>query len=150
MANHTNVFLASCGRMDHGGCGLIVTVKDGRIAQIRGDPDCIHGSKGHICAKARAVKELIESPDRLTRPLKRAGERGQNSWEEIAWTEAIDIVVSGLDQIKRKYGPEAVAFMQGTPKGLENRVLHRFAHVFGSPNVVRPEFALPPARAPQW
>lgn len=132
----TETFAASCGGMDHGGCGLIVTVKNGRVTRIKGDPQCPHGSMGYICAKAPALREIIESPDRLTKPLRRIGERGQNNWEEIAWTDAIDMVASNLDRIKRKYGPEAVAFMRGAPKGLESRVLFRFAHAFGSPNVV--------------
>ena len=28
-----------CARMDHGGCGLLVGVRDNRIVEIKGDPE---------------------------------------------------------------------------------------------------------------
>lgn len=127
---------ASCGRMDHGGCGLIVSVENDRIARISGDRESPHGSRGYVCAKALAIKEKIESPERLTKPLKRVGERGSHSWEEISWSSALDLICSSLERFKREYGAESVAFVQGAPKGLEYMVLFRFAHAFGSPNVV--------------
>jgi anaerobic selenocysteine-containing dehydrogenase len=59
---------ASCGGMDHGGCGLLASVEDGRITRIRGDAACPHGSAGYICARGAAIKERLSSPARLTRP----------------------------------------------------------------------------------
>jgi anaerobic selenocysteine-containing dehydrogenase len=44
-----------------------------------------------------------------------------------------------LNRIRRDYGPQAVAFAQGAPKGLEHFVLIRLANVFGSPNVCGPQ-----------
>ena len=50
-----------CARMDHGGCALLVKVKDNKIVNIKGDPDGFL-NKGYVCPKGLA------SPDRLTHP----------------------------------------------------------------------------------
>ncbi len=123
-----------CGRMDHGGCGLLVRIESGRIVQIKGDPDSF--TKGFICPKGRAHIERIYHPERLLYPQKRVGERGENRWQRISWDEALEIIVNKLLECKERFGPESAIFMQGTPKGLENLLLYRFAHSFGSPNVV--------------
>ena len=45
-------------------CGLIATVDDGRITDLRGDPDDVF-SRGHLCPKGPAMKEVLEDPARL-------------------------------------------------------------------------------------
>ena len=73
-ANHpdSQFFKTHCARMDHGGCGLIVEVKAGRIIKIKGDPQCPI-NYGYICPKALASPERTTHPDRLTVPLLRRG-----------------------------------------------------------------------------
>lgn len=129
---------ASCAGMDHGVCGITVSVQDGQIIGIKGDANCPHGSRGYICAKGLAAAERIASKERLTKPLKRKGPRGSGDWEEVNWDEALDLVASNLNRVKQQYGAEAVTFMQGSAKGLEYMLLFRFAHAFGSPNVSAP------------
>lgn len=130
MTRIENVF---CGRMDHGGCGLLVHVEDGRITKIQGDPKS--HTKGYICAKGRAHMERIYHPDRLKYPQKRIGKKGENRWQRISWDEALGTIAEKLLGCKNLYGPETALFIQGTPKGLENPLLYRFARSFGSPNV---------------
>ena len=60
-----------------------VEVEDGRIVGLRPDPDGAL-SRGHICPKARALVELHNHPQRLRKPLRRAGDRGSGRWEEAA------------------------------------------------------------------
>ncbi len=124
---------AFCGRMDHGGCGLLVRVKDRRIVEIKGDPDSF--TKGYICAKGRAHMERLYHPGRLKYPQKRIGERGENRWRRISWDEAIETIAAKLSECKDRHGAESALFMQGTPKGLENLLLYRFARSLGCPNV---------------
>src|SRR5215212_2365915 len=45
-------------------CGLAIEVEDGRVVSIRGDEDDVL-SRGHICPKGVALKDLHEDPDRL-------------------------------------------------------------------------------------
>ena len=127
-----------CGRMDHGGCTLIVETEGGRVKRITPDP-AGPLSAGHMCPKAGALPELLNHPQRLRRPLQRVGERGSGRWREISWEEAIEAAAAGLDRIREAHGARSVAFCQGAPKGLEHFVLIRLANTFGSPNVVGPQ-----------
>ncbi|MBW1668908.1 MAG: molybdopterin-dependent oxidoreductase [Deltaproteobacteria bacterium] len=124
-----------CSRMDHGGCSLLVRVKDNRIVKIKGDPNGFL-NKGYICPKALALPERLNHPLRLKHPLKRAGNRGEGRWKRISWPEALNEIKDNFQKIKERYTPKAVAFGQGMPKGLELFALIRLANAFGSPNVV--------------
>jgi anaerobic selenocysteine-containing dehydrogenase len=124
--------------MDHGGCTLMVEVEDGRLVSIKPSSDGPL-SHGHMCPKAKALKELHEHPRRLRRPLQRVGARGSGRWRELSWDEALELAASGLNKVRDQYGARAVAFCQGSPKGLEHFALIRLANTFGSPNVVGPQ-----------
>ena len=124
-----------CARMDHGGCALVVGVKNNRIVKIKGDPDG-YLNKGYVCAKGTLSHDRLRHPDRLQYPLRRIGDRGENKWQRISWSDAIEEICENLHKIKDTYGAKGVAFCQGMPKGLELFVLNRLANTFGSPNVV--------------
>jgi anaerobic selenocysteine-containing dehydrogenase len=135
MAEDINWNKTHCGRMDHGGCALLVGVKDSQIVDIKGDPDG-YLNRGYICAKGRASADRLNHPQRLRHPLKRRGERGAGKWDPISWPQALTIIRDNFNRIKEQEGARAVAFCQGMPKGLEHFVLIRLANIFGSPNVV--------------
>lgn len=124
-----------CARMDHGGCSLLVGVRGNRIVRVKGDPDGFL-NRGYVCAKGLASPARLTHPDRLRRPMRRRGKRGEGDWERITWREAIDEIAGRFLRIKEQHGARAVAFCQGMPKGLEHFVLIRLANIFGSPNVV--------------
>lgn len=128
----------TCGRMDHGGCGLLVHVLDGRPVDVEGDPESPL-SRGHICGRARAALEKNQSEARLTTPLRRCGERGDGRYEAIGWGEAIREIATRMGAIRQELGPQYLGFCQGSPKGLEHFLLLRLANVFGSPNVCGPQ-----------
>jgi len=121
--------------MDHGGCALLVGVKDDKIVEIKGDPEG-YLNKGYICPKALASPERLYHPSRLKKPLQRRGKRGAGKWDQITWPKALMIINENLRRIKNDYGARSVAFCQGMPKGLEHFVMIRLANIFGSPNVV--------------
>jgi len=124
-----------CARMDHGGCALLVGVKDNQIVQVKGDPDG-YLNRGYTCFKGRVSPDRLSHPDRLRHPLKRIGERGEGKWQRISWEEALGETAENLNRIKGQYGARAVGFGVGMPKGLEHFVLIRLANIFGSPNVI--------------
>jgi len=124
-----------CARMDHGGCALLVGVKDNKIVSVKGDPNGFL-NKGYVCAKGIASPDRLTHPNRLKHPLKRAGKRGEGKWKQISWQDALTDIVENLTTIKEKYGAKGVAFGVGMPKGLEHFVLIRLANIFGSPNVI--------------
>ena len=91
-------------------CGLEITYKEKKVISIVGDKkDPL--SKGFICTKSLALKDLYEDPDRLKTPIKRT----ENGWQEISWTEAFDEVEIQIKKIQEKYGNNAVATYQGNP-----------------------------------
>ena len=73
----------TCCQSSHCECGVLVRVKDGRITEIKGDPD--HPvTRGFICVKAQAQPQLIYHPDRVKYPMKRAAERGSGKWQRVS------------------------------------------------------------------
>ncbi|MGH2507538.1 MAG: molybdopterin-dependent oxidoreductase, partial [Ktedonobacteraceae bacterium] len=133
---HTSgeIFKVVC-RMCHGGCGTLVHRENGRITKVLGDPD--HPiNKGLLCSKAGLPSiEQLYHPDRLDYPLIRAGDRGSGKWRRATWDEALSLVASGMQDIKTRYGAEAVVFGRGM--GLNNtNIIGRLANVFGTPNVM--------------
>jgi len=117
----------------HGGCGVLVHVRDGVITKLEGDPD-FPTNHGSMCSKGLAFKQLVYHPDRLKHPMKRAGKRGEGKWERITWDEALDTIASKLQQVKRDYGAEYIALGQGTSRESE-AFLARFANLTGTPNI---------------
>ena len=100
-----------CGAC-HNSCGMLVHVRDGVIQDIKGNPD--HPmNRGTLCVKGRAMAELTRSPQRLKRPLKRVGLRGEGRWQEIPWDEALDLMAARLDEIASQYGPETLLYSCG-------------------------------------
>ena len=96
-------------------CGLRLTLEDGRITSVRGNPDDPL-SRGHICPKALALQDVHEDPDRLRRPVRRTtGPAGSDTWQEIGWDEALDLAADGLARTIRAHGRDAVAVYLGNP-----------------------------------
>jgi len=91
-------------------CGLEIEVDGDQILSIRGDEKDVF-SRGHICPKAVALKDLHEDPDRLRHPLRRRG----SDWEEIGWDAALDFAAERLLEVQRLHGRHAVAVYQGNP-----------------------------------
>jgi anaerobic selenocysteine-containing dehydrogenase len=124
-----------CARMDHGGCALLVGVRDNQIVEVKGDPQG-YLNRGYTCFKGKVSADRLSHPDRLRYPLKRAGKRGEGKWQRVSWEEALDETARNLLRIKETHGARAVGFGVGMPKGLEHFVLIRLANIFGSPNVI--------------
>ena len=93
-------------------CGTLVTanVASGAITGVRGDPDDPF-SRGYICPKAFALKELHHDPDVIKTPLiKRNG-----CFEPATWDEALDYTAARLKQVQDKHGKESIGFYIGNP-----------------------------------
>jgi anaerobic selenocysteine-containing dehydrogenase len=88
-------------------CGVVAIVEDGHFTKVT--PDSEHPNGG-ICIKGYAAPEIVYSPDRLRRPMKRTRPKGDPDpgWTEISWEEALDTIASRLLEIRRQYGAEAV------------------------------------------
>ena len=107
-------------------CGVEIRHRGSEIVSIRGD-DADPFSRGHICPKALALKDVHEDPDRLRRPVRREGD----SWREISWDEAFDEAAKRLLAIQRAHGSEAVASYFGNPQ------VHSYSGLMGGARLLR-------------
>ena len=70
-------------------------------------------SQGFACVKGTRYASVQHSPDRVTQPLKRAGER----WVEIGWDQAISEIAAKIQQQIAKHGPQTLAHFAGSAAG---------------------------------
>jgi anaerobic selenocysteine-containing dehydrogenase len=114
-------------------CGLEITVAEGRVKRIRGHADDVF-SRGYLCPKGVALKDLHEDPDRLRTPLiKRDGR-----FVEATWDEAFAEIERRLLPIIAKYGADSVALTLGNPVVHKTGLLlyaPRLGRALGSKNV---------------
>ncbi len=88
-------------------CGLVIEVADKQVVKVTGDPEHPY-TRGTLCPKMTHYERTVHSPSRLTHPLLRTGEKGQGSFQQITWDEAIDRITDGWTKIIDKYGAEAI------------------------------------------
>lgn len=121
-------------------CPLTYELRDGKVTNIYGTKeDPIFG--GRICPKSQMTLQMYGNPDRLLKPLKRLGERGAGTFEEISWDQALDEIAAKLSQVRDRYGPEALAIQAGSRTGVLNIMgaVPLFADLWGTGNLAATE-----------
>ena len=76
----------SCGILAYSLSDGAMNVKE-RIIHIEGNPDDPI-NRGTLCPKGATLRDFVNAPDRLTKPLYRPA--GSSEWKEISWDEAIE------------------------------------------------------------
>jgi thiosulfate reductase/polysulfide reductase chain A len=118
-------------------CGVLAHVKNGRVTKIAGNPK--HPlSKGRICPRGTGGAALLYDPDRLKHPMLRRRKRGEDVFERVSWSAALDETARGMERIRTKYGPEAFALFT---HGWGGSWFTRLMQAYGSPNVAAPSYA---------
>ena len=123
---NTTCYMCACR------CGIRVTLRDGEVRYIQGNPD--HPlNKGVICAKGASGIMKQYSPARLTKPLLRkpGSDRGANEFEEISWDKAFEILEERLAHL-RSTDPKKFALFTGRDQ--MQALTGLFAKQFGTPN----------------
>jgi NADH dehydrogenase/NADH:ubiquinone oxidoreductase subunit G len=89
------------------GCGCSITLHStgNKIARVSSKPTT--HNRGWLCVKGRFGYDFINREDRLTTPLIRRKKGGP--LEPASWDEALKVVATKLNGIKKKYGPDALA-----------------------------------------
>src|SRR3989449_3346225 len=109
-------------------CGMEVEIQDDRVLSIRGDdenPD----SRGFLCIRGQASREVIDNPMRVLRPRLR-DVRTDDAWRDASWDEALDRIAAAVGKV----GPEAVAVWAGhgiIVNSVGRRLAPRFANLCG-------------------
>jgi thiosulfate reductase/polysulfide reductase chain A len=90
-------------------CPIVGKVRGNRLIKIEGNPKSpVNGTR--VCARGNSGVQLVYDPDRVKTPLKRVGARGEGKWAKISWDEALDEIAHNMQQVKKKYGPHALAY----------------------------------------
>src|ERR671923_918189 len=121
-------------------CAMLVTVVEGRATKVAGDPDHPF-TQGFLCTKVNRYVERTYHPERLLRPLRRVGRKGEGRFEPISWDAALDEIAEGLTSIARSpEGPEAILpySYAGTMGYVQSSSMdRRFFHLLGASKLDR-------------
>ncbi len=93
-------------------CGMTVEIEGNKLLSLKGDqhnPD----SRGFLCIRGRATREIFDNPRRLLHPLRCVGERGEDRWEPCSWDDAYTMIVDAIKQTQ----PERVGLWRGHGAG---------------------------------
>ncbi len=113
------------------GCSFEVWTRDRHILKM----EPTHGPANGIstCIKGKFAWGHINSDDRLTAPLLRDGD----TYREISWDEALDVVEKKFRQVIEDHGPDALAFIASSKcTNEESYLMQKLARaVVGTNNV---------------
>lgn len=81
------------------GCGIIVHSKDGKVVNTEGDPE--HPiNEGALCSKGASLYQVVNNPNRLTKPKYRAA--GSAEWKDVEWNWALDEIAKRVKETRDK------------------------------------------------
>lgn len=114
------------------GCQIDLRVIENEIVEVTA-PMNVPPNYGNLCVKGRFGHDFVSSPDRLTKPLIRKG----NRLVEAPWEEALDLVASRFMGIRDRNGADALGFFSSAKiTNEENYLVQKFARaVVGTNNV---------------
>lgn len=112
-------------------CAIRVTVAEGAVVKLQGEPDHAH-TRGVLCTKVSRYLERTHHPERLLHPMKRVSAKTEPPrFERIGWDEALDTIARRLGEIAAR-DPEAIlpysyagTMGQVQGEGMAGRFFHR-------------------------
>jgi anaerobic selenocysteine-containing dehydrogenase len=114
-------------------CALDVHLdEEGRVKRLNGARDNSY-TAGVICAKVARYAERLYHPDRLLKPLRRVGAKGEGRFEEISWDAALDLIAEKFLAAEDEFGAQSVwpYHYAGTMGMVQRDSIHRFRHAKG-------------------
>ena len=121
-------------------CAMLVTVENGRATKVAGDPEHPF-TQGFLCTKVNRYVERTYHPERLLRPMRRIGRKGEGRFESISWEDALDEIAQRLTSIARSPdGSQAILpySYAGTMGYVQSASMdRRFFHVLGASKLDR-------------
>jgi formate dehydrogenase alpha subunit len=114
------------------GCRICLEVKDNQVVRVIPGKE-IPVNHNLLCVRGSYGCDFIHSPDRLLKPLVKK----DDTFEELSWGKALELVSTQIQRIKDEYGGDSLAIL-GSSKctNEENYLLQRFARcVLGTNNI---------------
>ncbi|UES57394.1 molybdopterin-dependent oxidoreductase [Roseibium aggregatum] len=104
----------------------------GDVRRLNGARDNAY-TAGVICAKVARYPERLYHPDRLLKPLRRTGKKGEGRFEEISWDAALDLIAEKFLAAEAEFGAESVwpYHYAGTMGMVQRDSIHRLRHTKG-------------------
>src|SRR2546421_1764782 len=113
------------------GCSFDVWTKDRHILKVAPE----HGPANGIstCIKGKFGWDFVNSPDRLTTPLIREGDK----FREASWEEALALIARRFSELKAAHGADALAFISSSKcTNEESYLMQKLARaVIGTNNI---------------
>ncbi len=113
------------------GCSFDVWTRDRHILKI----EPMHGPANGVstCIKGKFAWDYVNAPDRLVKPLLRQGD----TFVEITWEAALDLIAEKFTAAKQKHGPDALAFIASSKcTNEESYLMQKLARaVIGTNNI---------------
>jgi len=121
----------ACNRDCPDACGMIATVREGKVTLLQGDPD--HPvTQGFLCQRTSRFLERQYDPSRITTPLLKR----RNGFEPVSWDDALDLVAEKMLRIKSEAGGAAILhYRSGGSLGMMKHVSDHFFERFGPVSV---------------
>ncbi|PZW34506.1 anaerobic selenocysteine-containing dehydrogenase [Thermosporothrix hazakensis] len=80
-------------------CGMRVEVEGNQLLSVKGDEQHPE-SRGFLCIRGRATREIPHNPARLLTPIRRK-RRGEDAWEPCSWDDAYTMIVEAIERTQR-------------------------------------------------
>jgi anaerobic selenocysteine-containing dehydrogenase len=134
-----------CNRDCPDACGIIATVRNGRVIRLQGDKD--HPiTRGFLCHRTSHFLERQYAPDRITSPLLRRN----GALTPVTWDDALGIAAERLLRIKAESGPAAIFhYRSGGSLGILLAMTDYFFQEFGPATTKRGDICSGAADAAQ-
>lgn len=126
-------------------CGIIATVKDGRLVKLEGNPGHGH-TRGFLCRKGIRYIDRVYDTHRVLYPLVKSN----GKWNRIEWDDALDLVAEKLISLKGSFGNGSIIHIQGSSSwGATKMLVKRFFNLLGGVTTVRGSLCSGSAKAAQ-
>jgi len=131
MVKRTKTVCTYCGV----GCTYDIWTRDRHILKVEPGPGPTNGIS--TCVKGKFGWDFVNSPNRLRKPLKRVKTGQGETFVEIEWDEALQIVADNFTRIRDQHGPDALAFIASSKcSNEESFLMQKLARaVIGTNNV---------------
>ncbi len=120
-------------------CGIRVRVVNGKAVRISGNRFS-RVSEGKICPRGHIGLQVLYDPGRIGTPLKRTNpEKGKGvdpKWVPVSWDEALGEVTGRLRKLREAGEPNKLVLFSGLNSMSSQDMIHRFAEVYGTPNLI--------------
>ena len=145
----TSVHATTCPLDCPDACSLDVRIVGNRLHSIDGSKSDEY-TDGYICGKVRNFADHVYCNERLQRPAKRVGEKGEGRFQDISWDEAFDLITQRIRSDCEQFGSESVLplyYGGSNGKLTQDAVDMRFFYRLGASHLDRTVCAAPSTAA---